>query len=381
MYSISIESLFDAYFDTNRNTADMIPFSLRIDEEIYKLWQEIQAGTYRISTTKAFMVNDRKKREIFAMQPRDKIVNHWVKMRLEPLFEQEFSDACYSCRRGRGLTAFARDAEAEIRRQTENYTRPCYFAHLDIRSFFLSIERRRALEKTLAIVDKYEGEDKETLRWLVSEILLFAPEKNYYICGNPADWEGYPAEKSLLTNRDGCGLMLGSVNSQFVANLYLSDTDRYAQSLGVAILRYVDDILLICPDKRRLLESVPKIEIFLREDTGLEMHFKKRYFQDWSKGVSIVGYTFKGERTYISNRCVGNAMKKAREFKGTTDALVACINSYLGRTLDCRAYNQRAKIVAAIPAQYKDEIFAREHLRKIRRKYSIFVRDDIRRII
>lgn len=67
MYNITIESLYDAYADTNRNTADMVPFSLRIDEEIYKLWQELRAGEYRISKTKAFMVNDSKKREIFAM--------------------------------------------------------------------------------------------------------------------------------------------------------------------------------------------------------------------------------------------------------------------------------------------------------------------------
>lgn len=362
----------------------MIPFSLRIDEEICRLWREIQDGTYEISTTKAFMVNDRKKREIFAMQPRDKIVNHWVKMRIEPLMEQEFSEGCYSCRKGKGLTAFARDAERHIKMLTNDFSRPCYFAHLDIRSFFLSIKRTRALEKTLAVAEKYQGEDKETLKWLISKILLFAPEKNYYISGNPNDWKGYPAEKSLLTNRAGCGLMLGSVNSQFVANLYLTDTDRFIASLGIVWLRYVDDILLICEDRARLLSSIPKIERFLNEDTGLEIHFHKRYFQDSFKGVNIVGYTFKGERTYLSKRCVGNAMKRVSGFgRRDTDRLVACVNSYLGRSLDCRAYNQRAKIIGAIPSVCWIGIYARENLRKIqKRKNSVtFARYDIARLI
>lgn len=385
MYNITIESLYDAYYDTNRGTADMIPFSLRIDEEIFNLWRELRNGTYHISTTKAFIVRGRKKREIFAMQPRDKIVNHWVKLRLEPLLEEEFEDGCYSCRKGKGLSAFARDASAAIRRLTKDYTKPCYLAHLDVCNFFLSIDRHLALERALKIADRYEGEDKPALRWLISEILLFAPEENYYICGNPNDWKDYPPEKSMLTN-PGSGLMMGSVNSQFIANLVLTPTDRYAASLGVVILRYVDDILLLCEDKRQLLESVPRIERFLYEDTGLRLHFHKRYFQDSAKGVSIVGYTFKDRRTYISNRCIGNALNRAHAFKydqEQAERFISCINSYLGRTMECRAYNQRAKILDALHPEWWQEICAREHLRKIekRRKKPIFVQNDFGRII
>lgn len=374
MYNISIESLYDAYYDTNRNTADMVPFSLRIDEEIYKLWQEIRAGEYRISKTKAFMVNDSKKREIFAMQPRDKIVDHWVKLHIEPLLEMEFSNACYSCRKGLGLSAFARDAEAAIRRVTNNFTKPCYFARLDIRSFFFSINRKRALEKILEIIEGYEGDDKDTLKWLIREVILFAPENNYYIVGNPADWDDYPAEKSLLTNDPGCGLMLGRVSSQYVANFYLNDTDKFIMSLGIEVLRYVDDFLLISDDKRRILEHIFDIEQFLYRDTGLTLHFHKRYFQSLDKGVSVVGYAFKGDRTYISKRCVGRAITRVRSFGRRVrevDMFVSSVNSYLGRTMDCRAYNQRLKIINSINPVWWKEVYVREHLRKIVKRGKI----------
>ena len=364
----------------------MIPFSLRIDEELYRLHKEIQNGTYKISRTKAFMVKGRKKREIFAMQPRDKIVNHWVKIRLEPLFEEEFIEGCYSCRKGKGGAAFARDVREAIRRATVDYTRRCYFAHLDVRNFFLSINRKRALEKTLNVVEKYKGEDKETLKWLVTEILLYAPENDYYICGNPRDWDNYPPEKSLLTNNEGDGLMMGSVNSQFVANLMLTATDRFIEGLGLLVFRYVDDILLISEDRQFLLESIPKIERFLYEDTGLSIHRDKRYFQDSSKGVGMIGYFFKERRTYISNRCIGNALSRAHAFnigEAEPERLVSCINSYLGRTLDCRAYRQREKIIGAINSGWDNEIYAQENLQKIvkRKKKTIFAQNDFTRII
>lgn len=386
MYNITLESLYDAYIDTNRSTADMIPFSLRIDEELYRLHKEIQNGTYKISRTKAFMVKGRKKREIFAMQPRDKIVNHWVKIRLEPLFEQEFVDGCYSCRKGKGGAAFARDVREAIQKATANYSKRCYFAHLDVRNFFLSINRECALDKTLKVVERYGGDDKETLKWLVSEILLYAPEKDYYICGNPKDWDGYPPEKSLLTNGDGVGLMMGSVNSQFVANLMLTATDKFIEGLGLGVFRYVDDILLISEDRRSLLENIPKIERFLNEDTGLILHRDKRYFQDSSKGVGMIGYFFKERRTYISNRCIGNALSRVHALKKEevkAERLVSCVNSYLGRTLDCRAYRQRAKIIAAISPEWDRDIYAKGDLRKIvkRKKKTIFAKNDFTGII
>lgn len=369
MFEISLESLFDAYYDTNRNTKDMIPFSLRIDEEIYDLWKELKDGTYGISRTKAFMVLSPKKREIFAMQPRDKIVNHWVRLRIEPLLERHFSDGCYSCRKGKGGSAFANDALAWIDRITAEHGQ-CFVAHLDVRNFFMSIPRALALSKTAEIVKaEYEGADKSLLLWLLEKILLYAPEKDFYICGNPSDWDGYLKEKSLITNKPDEGLMMGSVNSQLVANLVLTAADRFVESLGIVILRYVDDILLLHWDKQHLLHSVPKIEDFIYEDTGLTLHKNKRYFQDARKGVKIIGYVIKDGRLYLANRCVGNMHKRIYAYNklmsekplaaiGVRDKFVACVNSYLGRAKGCRTYKIRRRAWESISEDWKHIVYA-----------------------
>lgn len=379
MFEITIESLYDAFFDTNRLTKDMIPFSLRIDEEIFDLWRELRAGSYEISPTKAFMVLRPKKREIFAMQPRDKIVNHWVRMRIEPILERHFADGCYSCRKGKGGDAFVRDALEHIRRIKGRYGQ-CFVAHLDVRNFFMSINRSLALRKVLEIVEgEYDREDRELLIWLLHKILLYAPEKDFYICGNPEDWKDYPKEKSLCTNDPDCGLMMGSVNSQIVANLILTNTDKYISSLGIVAMRYVDDILLLCEDKRRLLHAVPKIEKFIYEDTGLRLHKNKRYFQEVSRGVKIIGYVIKENRLYLSNRCVGNFYGRIFAYnqlylqspKGAyrmRQKYVSCVNSYLGRSLNCRAYNIRRRAWERISPEWKRLVYGCEHLMKIKLK-------------
>ena len=368
MFQITIESLFDAYFDTNRGTKDMIPFSLRIDEEIYDLWRELQDGTYEISRTKAFMVLSPKKREIFAMQPRDKIVNHWVRLRIEPLFEQHYSDGCYSCRKGKGGTAFAKDAQEKIQEITREHGH-CYVAHLDLCNFFMSIPRSLALSKTLEIVEaEYSGDDKDLLVWLLEKILLYAPENDFYICGNPEDWDDYPKEKSLRTNDPEDGLMMGSVNSQMVANIILTASDKFVESLGIVILRYVDDILLLHWDKAYLLRCIPEIEQFIKEDTTLELHRNKRYFQDADKGVKIIGYVIRGNRLYIANRCVGNMHKRIYAYNKLMkekpkvayrlrERFVSCINSYLGRAKGCRSYRIRRRAWESISERWKHYVY------------------------
>ena len=377
MYVISIESLYDAYFDTNRTTKDMMPYSLRIDEELYDLWREIREGTYKVSTTKAFMVLSPKKREIFAMHPRDKVVSHWIRLRLEPLFEGEYVSGTYSCRKGKGGSAFAEDAINAIK-EIETECGKCFCAKLDLRNFFMSIDRRMATDKTLALVEeKYCGEDKETLKWLIETHFMFAPEKDFYICGNPADWDDYPKEKSLRTNADGCGLVMGNVNSQQVANYILTNMDRYIGSLGIVELRYVDDILLLDGDKQHLLSCIQAIEDFLKRDVGLEFHKPKRYFQDADKGIKIIGYVIRGDRLYIENRCVGNLMKrihaynrfmreKPKKAKRQVDKFVACINSYFGRLKQGRSYNIRRKAWGLIDDAWKRYFYGCNHLYKVK---------------
>ena len=67
----------------------------------YELWP----GSYKPSTATAFVVKYPKYREVFAAAFRDRIVHHWIALRLNPLFELRFisqGDVSFNCRKGYG---------------------------------------------------------------------------------------------------------------------------------------------------------------------------------------------------------------------------------------------------------------------------------------
>lgn len=56
-------------------------------EDLLDLAREVYERTYRPTTSTCFIVTRPKLREVFAANFRDRIVQHWLCLRLEPLFE------------------------------------------------------------------------------------------------------------------------------------------------------------------------------------------------------------------------------------------------------------------------------------------------------
>ena len=95
---------------------------------------------YYPGTSICFYVSYPRIREIFAAAFRDRIVQHWVYIRLNPLFEERhhsLGDVTYNCRVGFGTLAASKRVENEMLRLTNNYTSVGYCATMDIWSFFI----------------------------------------------------------------------------------------------------------------------------------------------------------------------------------------------------------------------------------------------------
>jgi len=70
--------------------------------------------------------------------------------------------------------------------------------------------------------------------------------------------------------------------------------------------RYVDDFVLIHPDKEYLKSLIPKISNFLHSNLQLTLHPNKIYLQHYTKGVQFLGAKIKPYRIYIGNRTKGS---------------------------------------------------------------------------
>lgn len=366
--AITYDSLEIAYRDCRRNkasSANAIAYEMFYEANLFRLRDEINARTYTPHESIAFIVTKPVQREIFAANFRDRVVHHWIALRIEPLLEKIFIGESFNCRKGKGTLAgivYLRDA---IRKKSDNYTRDCWVLKYDLKGFFMSINRERVTEKLCSLIqERYQGNDKETLIYLCRQILLNAPEKNCKIKGQLSEWDGLSEDKSLFTVPDGFGLPIGNLMSQLVANLLLNDADHFCkEKLDLDIDRYVDDTASVDPDKDKMLAAMPLIRQYLWESAGAIIHPHKFYLQHYTKGVKFIGAVIKKDRVYLANRTVGNAYKRLHKFnelaandplfvRKQSEYFVSCMNSYLGLMKHCSAYGLRRDLIAAIGKEW-----------------------------
>ena len=122
---IALEDIFQAYYDCRKNkrrTINALAFELNFEQELIRLWREINSGKYRIGRSIAFVVQKPVQREVFAADFRDRIVHHLIINKLNPLFEEYFSDGSYSCRAGRGTLYGVRNIAAAVKECSAGYT-------------------------------------------------------------------------------------------------------------------------------------------------------------------------------------------------------------------------------------------------------------------
>ena len=310
-----IDGWMNAYFAclANKMSSEQCTLYRLHEEDLMELIYECEEHRYVPSTSVCFCVRFPKIREIFAAAFRDRIVQHWIAMRIEPLFEQRFvaqGDVSWNCRKKRGTQKAVLALRRDIMELSENYTKEAWVGRFDIRSFFMSIDIRILERYTVAFVRKYyKGDDLETLVYLLTVTIRHRPQDNCVKHGDLSLWEKLPKHKSLFNVERFRGMPIGNITSQLLANFYLSFLDGYmmglCEALGARYERFVDDFAVVCRHKGDVLMLRDSADAFLRERLNMEMHHDKQYIQEVRKGVYFVGAVIKMDRVYTANRTVG----------------------------------------------------------------------------
>ena len=137
--------LYQSYLRCRRNkrsTLNAMRFESNAEENLYLLAEELADETYRPSRSIRFAVDRPKLREIVAADFRDRVVHHYLVERLEQIFEPIFIHDSYACRVGKGVHAALARTRDFIRQGTKNNTVPLYALHLDVKNFFMTIDKR-----------------------------------------------------------------------------------------------------------------------------------------------------------------------------------------------------------------------------------------------
>ena len=142
--------LFRAYFDTRKNkggTQNALAFAAGYEEKLFALHAEIISRKYEVGQSICFIVDKPVKREVFAADFRDRIVHHLIFNAINPIFEKHFIKDSYSCRLGKGTSGGIRRVDHFIRSCSEKYQKDCWILKLDIRGYFMAIDKNILYKK------------------------------------------------------------------------------------------------------------------------------------------------------------------------------------------------------------------------------------------
>lgn len=299
-----LENIYRAYRQCRRrkrNTINALSFEENLEENLLDLREELTHRTYRPGRFLVFMLKKPKCREVFAADFRDRIVHHLLVNHLEPSWERRFINDSYACRRGKGHHKAVDRLRSFTRKVTCNGSRKAEYLQLDIRGFFVSVNRR-ILYQRLAVT-----EHDPVILWLIRQILFTEPTNNCrFRNATQTDFEQLPSHKTLFKAKHDCGLPIGNLTSQFFANVYLDALDQFVKhQLRVHYyIRYCDDMVLLAENNAELKRWQDQIEIFLEKTLCLQLN-ERRKLKPVANGIDFLGYIVRPDYVLVRRRVAG----------------------------------------------------------------------------
>ena len=265
-------------------------FKARTSHYLAELERDLRAGRYQPLPARRGHIpkGQGKTRPLGISAVKDRIVQAAVKMVLEPIFERDFLPCNYGFRPGRGC----KDALREVDRWLKaGYT---WVVDVDLETYFDSSPKVPLLAR---VADKVSDGTLLALvqRFLDQDIL-----------------EGMHLWSPLA------GVPQGSGRSPVLSNLYLHPLDRVVSHAGHVIVRYCDDLVLLCRTQADAEAALALVQTWMAQH-GLRLHPETTRLVDGSKGgdgFDFLGYRFAGGRRYVRPQSLKGRRDKIRQHTG-----------------------------------------------------------------
>jgi len=298
------ENLHRAYLRARRGKRDqreVLGFERDLEGELIQLQNELVWGQYETGPYRCFHVHEPKQRLVAALAFRDRVVQQSLTAALEPIWEARFIHHSYACRPNKGMHAGANQAQQWLREVQRTHGK-VYCLKADCAKYFPSINH-------------------DVLMSLLSRHVTC--RRTLALCRNIIEsWQP--------------GLPIGNLTSQLWANVYLHELDVFVkQHLGVRrYVRYMDDFLIIHPDKAYLHAARAIIEEWLQRTLHLSLNNKTQVFPVGThRGRAL---DFLGYRMWPTHRRLRkDSVKRMRRRLRTLQA------SYAAGTIDLADVHQR----------------------------------------
>lgn len=223
---------------------------------------------------------------------RDRVVHATLKLLMEPILEEDFSDHSYGFRPGRNQKQAVEAARGIVANGK------AYVVDIDLSKFFDRIQHDRLIYRLSQRIS-----DKRILR-LVGLTLR----------------SGVSVNDVVHTMNEGS--VQGSPLSPLLSNLVLDELDKELEDRGLSFCRFADDCNIFVRSEKAAYRVMQSITRFIEKRLKLKVNLDKSQVA-LSHHVKFLGMTVVGNTIAISKRSLDHAMEKVKELtpRGTHNKL------------------------------------------------------------
>jgi len=304
-----LENLQLAFYKAQRGKADkkeVIEYARQLPANLRNLQEQILLGEIETGNYHFFTIYDPKQRLICAAPFGQRVLHHALMNGCHPFFENVQIFDSYATRPKKGTYAALARAK-HFNRQFK------WFLKLDYHKYFDSLNHT-VLKAQLHALFK-----DQRLLHLFERII-----------------DSYAV-------KEGRGVPIGNLTSQYFANLYLAAADHYVKEVLriKAFVRYMDDSVLWHDNKEILLHAGLSLQQYAVAE--LQLSLKPLCLNHHSHGLPFLGYLLYPDRTRLAQRSRRRFIKKLRLYADHLISGAWAQQEYQAHVLPLIAFTEHAE--------------------------------------
>ncbi len=279
---LSKQALLDGYRQVRKakgaagiDGQNLSDYGANLSQELDNLLLELKEKRYKPLPVKRVLIpkDGGGERALGIPSVRDRIVQQALRNILEPIFDPHFHPSSYGYRKGRS----GHQAIAKATRFVREYRR-CWVVDMDLSRCFDTLDHD-------IIIDRFrERVTDGSVLHLLKQFL----ESGVMVGG--------------VFEASDIGSPQGGVISPLVANVYLDSFDQFMKARGHRIVRYADDILVLCGSESAASNALGVASSYLEGTLKLTVNKHKTHITHSGHGVAYLGVEIFTNHTRIQDK-------------------------------------------------------------------------------
>ena len=268
-----------------RKKGEVLEYSAHLEEKLLYDQERLINKTYHTGTPHPFFEWFPKKRLIHSLPFSDRVVNCAAYLQLWPIYRKSFYEHSYGSIPDMGSLKAVKRLQDWMR--MVQHKPGWVIGKMDVAKFFFRIPTKVQLRELGRPLDDPD------MMWFL-ETAIRCDGRAF---GLPLQYDDVATAERI----PGRGMQVGSLISQMSANVVLTPLDHYIKRvLRIPYyIRYMDDMVFLCPSKQQAWETTQACDEFLRSGFGLQLN-DKTAVMPVRHGVEFIGRNVYLDRVQLS---------------------------------------------------------------------------------